>query len=105
MAHDFSGKYGHDNYLKVSNFDTGVKRWEHKTSAQKIGDVSDLISKLQHEVARQLDKNNPMISHYMLEYAGLKIMAAPQWGQRKGLLRCALVFLFFKMVISFFAFY
>ena len=35
----------------------------------------------------------------------LKIMAAPQWGQRKGLLRCALVFLFFKMVISFFAFY
>lgn len=68
LAHDFSGKYGHDNYLKVSNFDTSVKRWEHKTSAQKIGDVSDLISKLQHEVARQLDKNNPMISHYMLEY-------------------------------------
>lgn len=27
-----------------------------------------MISKLQHEVARQLDKNNPMISHYMLEY-------------------------------------
>lgn len=46
-----------------------------------------------------------MISHYMLEYAGLKIMAAPQWGQRKGLLRWARVFLFFKMVISFFAFY
>lgn len=68
LAHDFSGKYGHDNYLKVSNFDTSVKRWEHKTSAQKIGDVSDLISRLQHEVARQLDKNNPMISHYMLEY-------------------------------------
>ena len=21
LAHDFSGKYGHDNYLKVSNFD------------------------------------------------------------------------------------
>ena len=39
------------------------------------------------------------------EYAGLKIMAAPQWGQRKGLLRWARVFLFFKMVISFFAFY
>lgn len=68
LAHDFSGKYGHDNYLKVSNFDTSVKRWERKTSAQKIGDVSDLISKLQHEIARQLDKNNPMISHYMLEY-------------------------------------
>lgn len=68
LAHDFSGKYGHDNYLKVSNFDTSVKQWEQKTSAQKVGDVSDLISKLQHEVAQQLNKNNPMISHYMLEY-------------------------------------
>jgi abortive infection bacteriophage resistance protein len=68
LAHDFSGKYGHDNYLKVSNFDTSVKRWEKKTTAQKIGDVSDLISNLQHETARHLSKNNPMISHYMLEY-------------------------------------
>ncbi|MEI3141043.1 MAG: Abi family protein [Lawsonibacter sp.] len=48
LAHDFSGKYGHDNYLKVSNFDTSVKRGA--------------------QIARQLDKNNPMISHYMLEY-------------------------------------
>lgn len=68
LAHDFSGKYGHDNYLKVSHFDTGVKPWEKKTSAQKIGDISDLISNLQHEIARHLSKNNPMISHYMLEY-------------------------------------
>lgn len=68
LAHDFSGKYGHDNYLKVSNFDTSVKAWEKKTSAQKIGDVSDLIANLQHEIARQLSKNNPMIAHYMLEY-------------------------------------
>ena len=68
LAHDFSGKYGHDNYLKVSNFDTSVKRWEKKTTAQKVGDVSDLISNLQHEIARHLSKNNPMISHYMLEY-------------------------------------
>lgn len=68
LAHDFSGKYGHDNYLKVSHFDTTVKQWEKKTSAQKIGEVSDLISNLQHEIARQLSKNNPMISHYMLEY-------------------------------------
>lgn len=68
LAHDFSGKYGHDNYLKVSNFDTSVKIWEKKTSAQKIGDVSDLIANLQREIARHLSKNNPMISHYMLEY-------------------------------------
>lgn len=68
LAHDFSRKYGHDNYLKISYFDTSVNQWERKTSAQKVGEVSDLISNLQHEIARQLSKNNPMISHYMLEY-------------------------------------
>lgn len=68
LAHDFSSKYGCDNYLRVSNFETGVQPNEHKTPAQKIGEVSDLIANLQHEVARQLSKNNPMISHYMLEY-------------------------------------
>lgn len=68
VAHDFSGKYGHDNYLKIANFDTSVKKWEKITTAQKIGAISSLISSLQHEIARQLSKNNPMISHYMLEY-------------------------------------
>lgn len=68
LAHDFSGKYGHDNYMKISNFDTSVKKWEKKTTAQKVGEVSELISRLQHEISRQLSKNNAMISHYMLEY-------------------------------------
>lgn len=68
LAHDFSSKYGHDNYLRIANFDTTVKKWEKKTTAQKVGEVSDLISNLQHEIARHLSKNNPMISHYMLEY-------------------------------------
>lgn len=35
LARVFSKKYGHDNYLKVSNFDISVKKWEKKTSAQK----------------------------------------------------------------------
>ena len=68
LAHDFSSKYGHDNYLKIANFDVSLKNWEKKTSAQKIGEISDLISNLQHEISRQLSKNHPMISHYMLEY-------------------------------------
>lgn len=68
LAHDFSQKYGHDNYLKVGNFETAIQPGEKLTPAQKIGDVSDLIANLQKEIARQLSKNNPMISHYMLEY-------------------------------------
>ena len=54
--------------MKIVNFETTVAPGERKTAAQKIGDVSDLIANLQREIARQLSKNNPMISHYMLEY-------------------------------------
>lgn len=68
LAHEFSRKYGHDNYLRVSNFDTSIQLNERKTKAQKVGEISDLISNLQHEVARQLSKNNSMVSHYMLVY-------------------------------------
>ena len=68
LAHEFSRKYGYDNYLKVANFDTSIKQGERKTKAQKVGEISDLISNLQHEVARQLSKNNSMVSHYMLNY-------------------------------------
>nr|DAL96898.1 MAG TPA: Abi-like protein [Caudoviricetes sp.] len=68
ISHDFSKKYGHDNYLKVSNFDITVKHWERMTAAQKIGNVSRLIANIQQDISRQLSKNNPMISHYMLTY-------------------------------------
>lgn len=68
LSHDFSKKYGHDNYLKINNFEIQVQHNEHKTAAQKIGEVSDLIANLQREIARQLSKNNPMLSHYMLDY-------------------------------------
>lgn len=68
LAHDFSAKYGHDNYLKISNFDTRTKKWEKKTPAQKVGAVSGLIANIQREISRQLSKNNQMISHNMLQY-------------------------------------
>lgn len=68
LSHKFSQKYGYDNYLKVNNFNIIVNKNENKTAAQKIGEVSDLIGSIQKEIARQLTKNNPMISHYMLKY-------------------------------------
>lgn len=68
IAHDFSKKYGHENYLKIVNFDTGSQSDQRKSHAQKIGRVADLISRLQKELASQLKKNNPMVSHYALDY-------------------------------------
>lgn len=68
IAHKFSERYGHDNYLKVDNFDTTLKPNERKTRAQKVGEIADLITGLQHEIARQLSKNNYTVSHYMLDY-------------------------------------
>ncbi|MPW26113.1 hypothetical protein GC105_09945 [Alkalibaculum sp. M08DMB] len=67
LSHIFSDKYGHDNYLKISNFETSLKPYEkNKTQAQKVGEVSSLIANLQNEISRQLSKNNSMISHHML---------------------------------------
>lgn len=68
LAHVFSEKYGHDNYLKISSFDLVTRTRDRKTNAQKIGEISSLISSLQKEIAKQLSKNNPMISHYVLNY-------------------------------------
>lgn len=69
LSHEFSRNYGHDNYLKIANFDTILKPHEsNKTQAQKIGEITELITNLQKEISRQLSKNNPMISHNMLTY-------------------------------------
>jgi len=68
LAYEFSKKYGHDNYLRIENFDTVLQPWERKkTKAQKIGEVSKLIVNIQKEIVKQLSKNNPMISHYVLD--------------------------------------
>lgn len=68
LSHNFSAKYGHDNYLKITNFNTVLKPNEQKTRSQKVGEISDLIANLQKEISKQLSKNNPMISHSMLNY-------------------------------------
>lgn len=39
-----------------------------KSRAQKIGEITELITNLQKEVSRQLSKNNPMIAHHVLTY-------------------------------------
>jgi len=59
VAHDFSEKYGHDNYLQIDNFD------KRNTN---LSEIADLIATLQRDLANQLRKKNPMIMHYIVTY-------------------------------------
>ena len=87
VAHIFSKEYGHDNYLKLENFhnqasaDISVlKRIAAKenldivkdlvainriSAGENIANVTRLIGDIQQEIARQLNKHNEMVSHYM----------------------------------------
>ena len=60
IAHEFSKKYGHDNYLKIDNFDT--------SNAQKITSAIKLIGDIQQETARQMNKHHQVVTHYMTEH-------------------------------------
>ena len=60
LAHEFSKLYGCDNYLKLDNFDN--------SSNENISDITKLFGDIQQEIARQMNKNNPMITHYMSKY-------------------------------------
>lgn len=60
IAYEFSRQYGHDNYLKIANFNLGPNN-------KQLPDVSDLIASIQKDIARQITKNSS-VKHYMEEY-------------------------------------
>ena len=60
IAHEFSALYGHDNYLKLDNFST--------SSPEDIAAVTSLFGDIQKEIARQLGKNHPALTHYLGTY-------------------------------------
>lgn len=60
IAHEFSAKYGHDNYLKIDNFDI--------SSEQNISSAIKLIGDIQQEIARQMSKHHQAVTHYMTEH-------------------------------------
>lgn len=60
IAHEFSSKYGHDNYLKLENFDNSTER-NISSSIKLIGDI-------QQEIARQMSKHHQVVTHYMTDY-------------------------------------
>ena len=58
IAYIFSKKYGHDNYLLYTNFDT------NKRNAYK--NISQLIADIQHTLSSRV--SDPCISHYLTNY-------------------------------------
>ena len=60
ISHEFSEKYGHDNYLKIENFNTA--------SAGNISASVKLIGDIQQEIARQMNKHHQVVTHYMTEH-------------------------------------
>ena len=60
IAHEFSALYGHDNYLKIENFDI--------STSQKISSVVQMIGDIQQELARQMSKHHEAVTHYMTQY-------------------------------------
>lgn len=65
IAHEFSHLYGHDNYLKLANFDI--------SSQKKIKHVLETIKCLETALSNKMGKSNE-ITHYMSTYG-----YAPLW--------------------------
>lgn len=65
IAHVFSDLYGHDNYLKITNFETQVNNVSDEDS---IREITKLIGDIQQEIARQMKNHHPIIIHYMVNY-------------------------------------
>ena len=57
ISHEFSSLYGHDNYLRLENFD--------HSNEKSIASVIKLIGDIQHEIARQMSKHHQIVTHYM----------------------------------------
>ncbi len=90
VSHSFSKKYGHENYLKLENFQSGaptelsvlqrIARNHHldivkdrnaidKISAKEnVASVTKLFGDIQQEIARQLGKHHEVVTHYMTEH-------------------------------------
>lgn len=60
ISHEFSARYGHDNYLRTENFDISCER--------SISNAVKLIGDIHQEIARQMSKHHQVITHYMTEH-------------------------------------
>lgn len=90
ISHEFSALYGHDNYLKMDNFQIAassdpqdlsyIARKKHLTlpadmaRVQRISmetnieNVTKLIGDIQQEISRQMSKHHEVVTHYMTQH-------------------------------------
>ena len=90
IAHEFSSVYGHDNYLKLSNFDSNasanrkhlnniakkykldinndINEVKRRSAEENTEAVIKLIGDINQELARQMGKHHDVVTHYMTEH-------------------------------------
>ena len=90
VAHEFSRVYGHNNYLKLENFQCSASndpsRLRHIAKRENldptadfvkiarismeenISSITELLGDIQKEISRQMSKHHNVVTHYMAEH-------------------------------------
>lgn len=90
ISHEFSSVYGHDNYLKLENFQStasvdladlnyiakknklklpeDMKRVQQISAEENAEAVTKLIGDIHQEIARQMNKHHQVVTHYMTQH-------------------------------------
>lgn len=79
ISNEFSEKHGYDDYLVISNFDSGIndstdsKDTKNNSSREKLRNINYLFAGIQEEIAEKLKYRNKFITHYALDYGYLPL--------------------------------
>lgn len=90
ISHEFSSKYGYDNYLKLDNFQsaatndmkelsriakqnnlnmpTDLAKVKQISAEENTASIIKLIGDIQQEIARQMNKHHQVVTHYMTKH-------------------------------------
>lgn len=90
ISHEFSAVYGHDNYLRLDNFQSTAsteqsdlsyiakknnlqlskdeKRVQQISAEENAAAVTKLIGDIHQEIARQMNKHHQVVTHYMTRH-------------------------------------
>lgn len=89
VSHEFSKLYGHNNYLKLENFQstasadlthiarrerldltnpTDIAKAQRISAEENISSITELFGDIQKEISRQMSKHHNVVTHYMAEH-------------------------------------